>query len=282
MNANRPILVVGGTGKTGRRVTEKLAARGHLVRATSRSGPFAFDWGEERGWDAVLTGTEAAYVTYQPDLAAPGSEAAISAFTRRALASGLKHVVLLSGRGEPEAQSCERILQRSGLHWTILRANWFMQNFSEALFVDGLRAGHLMLPAGDVPEPFVDAGDIADVAVAALTEFGHSGQVYELSGPRALTFAEAVAEIARAAGRDIHYTQMPLDAFAQSLRDAGLPAEMVDLVRYLFGTVLDGRNSAPRDGVQRALGRPPRDFADYARETAAQGIWRVPDERLAS
>lgn len=272
MNRHHPILVIGGTGKTGSRVARKLAATGHVVRATSRSGPFVFDWQEPSGWASVMAGVQAAYVTYQPDLAAPGSEAAIAAFTKTARAQGLRHIVLLSGRGEPEAAACEAVVQSSGLHWTILRANWFMQNFSETFFVEGIRAGELALPAGDVPEPFVDAEDIADVAVAALTDIGHAGRIYELSGPRALTFAEAVAEIATAMGREIRFSSVPIDAFAEGLRAHGLPEDMIALVRYLFTTVLDGRNSETRDGVVRALGRAPRDFADYAR--AASSEWQ--------
>jgi uncharacterized protein YbjT (DUF2867 family) len=280
MNRHHPILIIGGTGKTGSRIAAKLAARGHALRATSRSGPFRFDWTDPAGWPAVMAGVQAAYVSYQPDLAAPGSEAAIAAFTEQAAAAGIRHLVLLSGRGEPEAEACERVVQGSGLHWTILRANWFMQNFSETFFVEGIRAGELALPAGDVPEPFIDADDIADVAVAALTEIGHAGQLYELSGPRVLTFAEAVAEIAAATGRDIRFAAQPIEAFANALRAQDLPEEVIALVRYLFTTVLDGRNSALRDGVQRALGRPPRDFADYAR--AAADAWRQPDARIAS
>ncbi|WP_374369274.1 NAD(P)H-binding protein [Dongia sp.] len=271
MNRHHPILVIGGTGKTGRRVAAKLAAAGHVVRATSRSGPFVFDWNDPAGWAAILQGVQAAYVTYQPDLAVPGSEAAIAAFTKQAAVAGIRHLVLLSGRGEPEAAACEAIVQGSGLHWTILRANWFMQNFSETFFVEGIRAGELALPAVDIPEPFIDADDIADVAVAALTDIGHTGQVYELSGPRALTFAEAVAEIAAATGREIRFSPVPIDAFAEGLRAYGLPEDMIALVRYLFTTVLDGRNSETRDGVLRALGRAPRDFADYAQ--GAAGVW---------
>ncbi len=115
--------------------------------------------------------------------------------------------MLLSGRGEEEAQRCERIVLDTNPAWTIVRASWFNQNFSEGFFVDPLRDGVLALPAGDVGEPFIDAEDIADVAVAALTEAGHEGQIYEVTGPRLMTFAEAVDEIARAAGRELRYTQ---------------------------------------------------------------------------
>lgn len=277
-----PILVVGGTGKTGRRVAEKLAAKGHPVRATSRSGPFAFDWSNPIPEPDMLRDVQAAYVTYYPDLAVPGADRAIAAFTRAAVDAGIRHIVLLSGRGEAEAEISERIVQKSGANWTILRANWFCQNFSESHFRDGLLAGELMLPVGEVREPFVDAEDIADVAVAALTEVGHAGKVYELSGPRALTFTEAVHEIAGACGRDLRFTTVPFEGFADALRTQQVPEDLIDLLRYLFGTVLDGRNAAPTNGVQQALGRLPRDFADFARDAAAAGVWDADSARLAS
>jgi uncharacterized protein YbjT (DUF2867 family) len=134
-------------------------------------------------------------------------------------------------------------------------------------------AGEVALPAGEVPEPFVDADDIAEVAVAALTRDGHAGQLYELTGPRLLTFAEAVGEIAAAAGRPIGYLPVPADDYAAAAVRQGVPAETAEMLSYLFREVLDGRNARLADGVQRALGRPPRDFASYARHTAASGVW---------
>jgi uncharacterized protein YbjT (DUF2867 family) len=123
-----------------------------------------------------------------------------------------------------------------------------------------------------VPEPFVDADDIADVAVAALTDDRHIGEVYELTGPRLLTFAEAVAEIARATGREIRYVPVSVDHFAAAAYQ-DLPGELIELLTYLFTEVLDGRNAHLADGVQRALGREPRDFRDYARDAAATGVF---------
>ncbi|MFI0481229.1 NAD(P)H-binding protein [Actinomadura sp. 9N215] len=266
-------LVLGGTGKTGRRVVERLEALDVPVRMGSRSASPAFEWTDESTWPAVLQDVEKVYLSYYPDLAAPGAVDAVRSFTAAAVDAGVRQVVLLSGRGEDEAQECERIVQASGLVWTVVRANWFAQNFSEDYLLDPVRAGEVVLPAGDVPEPFVDADDIADVAVAALTQNGHAGEVYEVSGPRALTFAEAVAEIGRAAGRDVPFVAVPLDDYAAELRRQGLPDDLVEFLTYLFGTVLDGRNSQPADGVRRALGRDPKDFADYARQTAASGIW---------
>ena len=272
--SSKPLtLVLTATGKTGRRVADRLEERGVPIRRGSRSAEVPFDWDDPITWEPALVGVEAAYVVYTPDLAVPAAPAAIREFTQLAVRSGVRRLVLLSGRGEEEAQRCERIVQDSGLDWTIVRASWFSQNFSEGAFHDLVVGGEVALPAGAVAEPFVDVDDIADVAVAALTEDGHTGQVYELTGPRLLTFADAVAEIAEASGREVRYVQVPREVFAAGLAEAGVPADDVELLKYLFTTVLDGRNAHVTDGVERALGRAPRDFREYARDVAATGVW---------
>ena len=263
----------GGTGKTGRRVAERLVARGVPTRIGSRSSDLPFDWEKEATWAPVLQNVVSVYLTYFPDLAVPAAPDAIRAFSKLAVHNGVKRLVLLSGRGEDEAQRCERLVQESGAEWAIVRASWFSQNFSEAFLLEPLLGGVLALPAGSVTEPFIDADDIADVAVAALTEDGHSGQVYEVTGPRLLTFAQAVEEITKATGRDIRYVQISNQQFASQMAEHGVPEDVIALTTFLFDTVLDGRNSHVTDGVQRALGRPPRDFADYARDAAATGVW---------
>lgn len=268
-------LVLGGTGKTGRRVAERLKAAGRAVRIGARSAIPSFDWNNEQTWAESLRGVSAVYITYAPDLAMPGATDAIEAFVNKAKRAGVKRVVLLSGRGEPEAQACERIVQDSGLDWTIVRASWFNQNFSEGAFIDMVLSGVITLPAGDQVEPFVDVDDIADVAFAALTQDHHSGQVYEVSGPRLMSLADVAADLSRATGRQIAYVDVPHEAFVAEVTHSGAPKEVVWMLDYLFSTVLDGRNAHLCDGVQRALGRPPRDFADYARRVAATGIWKV-------
>jgi uncharacterized protein YbjT (DUF2867 family) len=268
-----PILVLGGNGKTGARVVQRLRAMSLDVRAVSRSTSPTFDWNDRSTWQAALDGVRRIYVTYQPDLAVPGAVETVSAFFDQALASGAKQIVLLSGRGEEEAQAAEQALQRSGAQWTILRCSWFMQNFSESFLRDPVLDGTLALPVTDIKEPFVDAEDIADAAVAALTEPGHENQLYELTGPRALSFAEAAACIARATQRDVRLEPVPPDAFSAGLLEAGVPAPEVSLIMYLFTTVLDGRNAQPVDGVRRALQREPRSFEDYVRRCVADGVW---------
>lgn len=270
----KPILVIGGSGgMTGRRVAQRLIARGIPVRNGSRSADPPFDWENRATWGPALSGVDAVYIAYSPDIAIPGAVDAIRELVAIAEDRGVRCLVLISGRGEEEAERAEEVVQASRIDSTIVRASWFAQNFSENFFVEGVMSGELAAPAGDVREPFVDVEDLADVVVAALTEDGHAGQRYELTGPRLLTFAEAVAEIANATGRDIRYTQIPQDDFISALEANGVPPVYVWLINYLFATVLDGRNESLTDGVQRVLGRAPRDFSEYARETAASGVW---------
>lgn len=269
-----PVLIVGGTGKTGGRVNTLLKTRGFQTRPVSRGTAPSFDWTRPEGWAAALDGVSAAYVTYQPDLAVEGATESIAELSRLARDKGLERVVLLSGRGEPGAQRAEAALQASGAPWTIVRASWFNQNFSEGYLIDGVLAGEIALPAGDVAEPFIDVDDIADVVTAALTEDGHASRLFEVTGPRLLTFAEAIADIAQAAGRPIRYRQVTPEEFTNSMRGSA-PDDVIDLLQELFTVVLDGRNSKVMHGVDEALGRPARDFSDYARKTAATGIWSV-------
>ncbi|MGI9241056.1 MAG: NmrA family NAD(P)-binding protein [Verrucomicrobiales bacterium] len=270
---NEPILVLGATGKTGRRIVQQLTERGHPVRTGSRSATPAFDWDDRSSWNEVIEGASAIYISYHPDLALPGAFDAIGALIELARDHEVRKLVLLSGRGEPEAQRCERLVLESGIPSTVLRCAWFNQNFSENFMRQMVLDGSLALPANGVREPFVDVDDIADVAVAALTEEGHEGEIYELTGPELLTFDDVAAELSRATSRPVGYHQIAHAEFMDGLGAADLPADLSNLIGYLFTEVLDGRNESLADGVQRALGRPPRRFADFAQEAAAAGSW---------
>jgi uncharacterized protein YbjT (DUF2867 family) len=272
----QPTLVLAGTGKTGRRVVQRLQARGRPVRVGTPSSTPSFDWNDPATWPSALDGAGAVYVAYYPDLAAPGAVTAVRSFAELAVHRGVPRLALLSGRGEPEAQRAEQAVADTGAELTVLRSTWFMQNFSEDYMLEHVLAGELRLPAGPVPTPFLDADDIAEVAVAALTDDRHIGQLYELTGPRSLTFAEAAAEIAQASGRQVRYVPVSLEEHAAEAAAHGVPPEVVELLTYLFSEVMDGRNAATTDGVRRALGREPRDFSDYARAAAATGVWNGP------
>jgi len=269
---NNTILVIGSTGKTGKRVTDRLEARGIPVRRGSRMANIPFDWDNRQSWAPALAGVEKVYVTYYPDLAVPGSVEAIRKLADLAKEAGARQLVLLSGRNEVEAQRAEDVVRACGLDWTIVRGAFFSQNFDEGAWLEEVLAGRVSLPVRDVLEPFVDADDIADVVVAALTDDRHVGQLYEVTGPRLLSFEDAVAEIAAAVGRDISFVSVSIDDYVAMLKEYGLPDDFVWLLNHLFTEVL-GSKAQLGDGVQRALGRQPRDFTDYAREAAATGVW---------
>jgi uncharacterized protein YbjT (DUF2867 family) len=273
MKNNTPILIIGKNGKTGARVDQHLQALGHATRAVSRSTTPSFDWEKPQTWASAINGTRSAYVTYHPDLALPQAAATIKEFVQVARDNGLQHIVLLSGRGEEGAQRAERILQDSGITWNIVRCSWFCQNFSENFLVEGIVAGELVLPASDTVEPFVDADDIADVVVTALTQPGHRNKLYELTGPRALNFAQCVEEISQALGRPVKYTPVPIDDYINALREQGQPEDLQWLIRELFTVIFDGRNSQVMHGVEEALNRPATDFKTYIHKAMTSGVW---------
>lgn len=268
-----PFLVIGGSGKTGRRVVERLKALGHEVHGVSRSSSPSFDWNDESNWKEVLTGVRALYVTYHPDLSVPGASDHIRALLAIAKARGVERIVLLSGRGEEEAELCERLALNSGIPATIVRCGWFNQNFTESFFRDLLMSGTLAVPNAHVGEGYVDADDIADVATAALTEEGLAGQIYQLTGPELLTFRDIAAIFRETTGREVNVVDVSREEFVEGLKAAQLPEGMVQLVDYLFNEVLDGRNASLGEGVQRALDRPPRDFRSFLQKAHLSGAF---------
>jgi uncharacterized protein YbjT (DUF2867 family) len=273
MHNKKEILILGGTGKTGRRIAERLTKRGLPVRIGSRSGQ-PFEWEDRATWLPVLKDVETAYVAYYPDLAFPGAAATVQAFIETAVKSGVKRLVLLSGRAEDGALLGEKAARDSGVEWTIVRASWFCQNFSENFLLEPVMSGEVAFPGGRAGGgAVIDVEDVADVAAAALAEDGHLGQVYEVTGPRLLTFADAVQEIARVTGREIRYVPVSTDEYAKAMLKQGVPAEFANPLTELIAAVLDGRNASLNDGVRRALGREPRDFGDFARDAAASGVW---------
>ncbi|MFF8670024.1 NAD(P)H-binding protein [Streptomyces sp. NPDC015242] len=278
--SEQPILVTGATGKSGRRVAGRLRAAGLPVRAASRNGEHAFDWTDRGTWDAALDGVRAVYIV-QLD----GTKL-VRPFVERAVRHGVRRIVLASGRGIDDPHyakdsggvleglvDSEAAVRESGLEWTITRPGWFAQNFSEGFFADAVRAGELRLPAGDGAASFVDAEDIAAVVTAALTDARHAGEIYELSGPRAVTVAEAAATISRATGRDIRYVPLSVEEYVAELVEQGLPLAEARAFADVVEPLREGRDAYVSDGVQRALGRPPRTFARFAEATAAAGGW---------
>ena len=270
----KKILVLGSNGKTGRRVAARLENNPDVeIRLGSRNEKIPFDWENSQTWENALKDIDTVYITFQPDLAVPFAAEAIENFTKLATKNGVQKIVLLSGRGEKEAQVCEEIVKKNAKYWTIIRASWFNQNFSESFFLDPILYGIIALPRAEALEPFTDADDIADVVTTALLNDSHNGKTYELTGPRLLTFKQAVNEIAKASGRNITFQSLSLEEYTQMLREYQVPEDHIWLVNYLFEQVLDGRNSNITQDIENVLGRKAKDFSTYAKETAKTRIW---------
>jgi uncharacterized protein YbjT (DUF2867 family) len=268
------ISVLAASGKSGRRVVAALRAAGHPVRAASRSSEVRFDWQDPRTWTAATDGAAALY------LVAPEDPAPLRPFVDLVQEAGVKRVVLLSGRGREAwngrfgqaMAAAEDVVRSSDLNWTVVGANNFMQNFTEDLWYEPLLAGRLALPTGGVPEPFVDLDDVAAVVARLLTTDGYARRTLELSGPAALTFADAVATIATAAGRAIRFEELTPDAYADELRAAGL-GDWAGELGGMFEVMRDGHLAAPTGAVEEVLGRPPRSFEDWVARVAPTRVW---------
>jgi uncharacterized protein YbjT (DUF2867 family) len=277
-----PIVVIGATGKTGRRVTQRLTSHGYPVRAASRASKTAFDWERPETWAAALAGARAAYVTYQPDVSIPQAAIAMSELVKVAANAGVDRIVLLSGRGEDGARACEDIVMNGLPESTVLACAWFNQNFSEGLLRDGVLSGAIALPVDPVvSEPFLDADDIADAAVAALADDRHRGRRYELTGPESLSFGQVAATLSSALGRPVAFVPVSREEFLAGAIAGGVPTDEAETLAAVLGEVLDGRNAATADGVRRVLGRPPTNFEAFARRAAAAGAWTVEEERAS-
>ncbi|GGQ84640.1 NAD(P)H-binding protein [Kitasatospora griseola] len=275
----KSILVLGGTGTTGRRIARRLSADGLPVRTASRTGgDVRFDLDDPTTWGPALDGAGAMYLL-EPALRPGADRHRIARLVSEAVAAGVTRLVLLSAYGVGEAddghplKSAEQAVRGSGVDWTILQPDWFAQNFSESFWLPGVRSGTLAAPTGDGRTPFVDAEDIAAVAAAALTEDRHRGRTYRLTGPAALSFDEALDVIAAATGRTLRHLDVPAAAFADRLTGEGVPAAAARLLTGLLVDVREGRGATVSDGVQQALGRPPRSFEQFVDEAAAAGRW---------
>ncbi len=268
------VLVIGGTGKTGRKVVEGLTQAGQNVRIGSRKSDPSFDWDTPENWPAALAGIDKVYIVYYPDLAVPGAFEAIQGLTEAAKKAGVKKAVLLSGKGEKEAERCEQVVVDSGLDYTLVRASWFNQNFSESFLQAPLLAGHLALPMPEAKIPFVDTDDIAAIVVKALLEDIHNGKTYEVTGPRMLTFKEVAEEVSKGTGRKISYQAVSMEEYNGMMKAQGLPDDYIWLFDYLFREVLGNeKNQIVSNDVEKVLGRKAIDFSDFVQRMASAGVW---------
>lgn len=263
MNNKSRQLIIGSTGKTGSRVMQRLSQLKYNPVGAARGGEVYFDWNDATTWGPALNNIDTVYLTYYPDLAIPKAPEDISRFCALAKMRGVKHITLLSGRGEPAAQTCENIVKESGMDWTIVRAAWFNQNFSEGLFKQFITAGKIALPVDETTEPFVDADDIAEVVVASLTQLGHAGELYEVTGSELLSFKQLAEKFSQVLATKVSFEQISLEQFQQNLKQSDVDSGAIEALTYLFTEVLDGRNEFLTDGIDKALGRKPKTFGQY-------------------
>ena len=263
MNTSTQHLIIGATGKTGSRVMKGLKALGFTPKGASRHGEIHFDWNEPTTWSPALNGIDAVYLTYYPDLAVPQAPDDISKFCALAKMKGIKQITVLSGRGEPAALACENIIKQSGVHWTIVRSSWFNQNFSEGLFRQFIMDGNIALPVTQITEPFIDIDDIAEVVIASLTDDKHHGQLYEMTGPELLSFADIADKFSQHLNKKVNFESISMPEFQSRLAQGGLPQDVIEMLTYLLTEVLDGRNEFIANGVNKALGRPATSFDQY-------------------
>lgn len=278
----KTIGVIGATGKTGSRVSTILRALDYPVKEISRSGITKFDWNKPEHWPSALKNIDTLYVTYQPDLAVPKAESDINNLITQVKQAGVQHLVLLSGRGEEGAELAERQVINSGLSWNVVRASWFMQNFSESFMLDGIVDRTLVLPKAKALEPFIDVDDIADVVVASITREELRNQLFEITGPELLSFETCVETIGSAIGETIAYHPTAVDDYITTAKKHGMPDDVAWLMRELFTNVLDGRNAHTTNTIQSVLGREPKSFADYVANTVGTNVWSASTSQEAT
>lgn len=259
-------LVTGGTGKTGRRIAAKLTALDIPVRIGSRSAMPAFDWYNSTTWATALKNVSSVYISFQPDLAIPAAASIIKGFVDACKQENVQKLVLLSGRGEHEAEVCEQLVINSGIDYTVLRASWFNQNFNENYLLENVLAGAVEMPAGNIPEPFIDADDIAEAAVAALTNLKHSNKLYEITGPELLTFRQAFEIIASETGKPISFRDLSIDEYRELLKQYQTPDDFIEMIIYLYAEVMDGRNSSVTHDLEKLISGKPKTFRDFVKE----------------
>jgi uncharacterized protein YbjT (DUF2867 family) len=272
-----PFLILGGTGKVGRRLTHSLARAGHAPRPASRNLTTRFDWWDYSTWPGALANAEGVFIV------GPGSAAdwspRLSDLLEAARSSGARRAVLLSARGveflpDGAVAMAERALRDGPLPWTILRPSHFSQNFTEAMFAphDGL----ISAPVGTGAEPFIDVADIADVAAAVLAG-GFDGETLDLSGPEAVSFPRAAEILAEASGTPVRFADESDANHVARLRAAGTPEGYIRWRMAMLGGIRRGADAYLSDGVQRVLGRSPAGLRDWALREVPSSAWALAD-----
>ncbi len=268
------VLVTAPNSKTGKQVVKLLEKENIPFRAASRSTSPSFDWEDEKTWSPAMSGTNAIYAVIPPNLAFADMPVRFKTFLKHCEAEQIKRIVLLSGRGEEEASRIEDIALSSTIPTTVLRASWFAQNFSEGYFVEGVANGLLALPSKLVREPFIDTRDIAKAAAFALKDTSSNDNIYELTGPELLSFEDVANKFTKHLDQPVTFVYVPLEDYLNELQQFGVPSDEIELTRFLFDELLDGRNAYTTSDLNLLLGEQGTSFEQFIQHTKSSGVWQ--------
>lgn len=278
------ILVTLANSNVGSAIAGRLLERGVALRLGARNAQKArvafpgaevvpLDYQDATSVPAALQDVDALYLASPFDMPPETTMRVVDL----AAQAGVRHVVRLSAMGAQlmDAHPLRRVelhIEASGMSWTFLRPNTFMQNFSTTDAEGIRRTGAIIEPAGDGATSFVDARDIAAVGVVALTERGHEGLAYDLTGPAAVTREQVAAAISAATGRAVRYEPVEEQQFEQGMTDAGDPEVAIQTMTNFYRYVRAGQTATLADGVQRVTGRAPIGIEQFALDHAER--WR--------
>ncbi|WP_298014196.1 SDR family oxidoreductase [uncultured Aquabacterium sp.] len=273
---SQKILVLGATGNVGQPLVQALLARGQHVKAASRSGkPVAgaegvvFDYARPETFHAAFDGVDRAYVMLpgghvnSKELLLPVIQAAAA----RRVKVVLQTVFGVDADDAIPYRQVEIALERSGTPYVILRPNWFSDNFHN-FWKAGIDHGQIALPAGTGKSSFIDVRDIAESAAVALTTDRFDGQSFNLTGPEAVSYADAAQLLSEVAGKPVRYVPIDDSAFVEALTGAGVARDYADFLASIFHPVREGWTAAVTDHVQTLTGHAPRSLATYVRDNA--------------
>ncbi|GIO34567.1 MULTISPECIES: NmrA family NAD(P)-binding protein [Paenibacillus] len=284
MNQNEKILITGASGKTGSRIAKRLTDLGYAIRTAGRGKSLPnganehviFDWFDESTHEAALKDVDKLYLV--GPIAVMDPSEIVMPFLERALKTGVRRIVLLGSASIPEEGpvfgKIHRAIRELAPEWAVLRPSYFMQNFVDSHGAQILNDGTIVSATGSGRVGFVDADDIAEVGVRALTDKQPHNTDHIITGPDSLTYAEAGDIIGAAAGRTIRHVNVPTQELANRFMAFGMPQ---DYARFLAGMDEDirlyGKEDLVTDTVERITGRPPKSLKKFAEEHAAN--WKT-------
>ncbi|MEV6148706.1 NAD(P)H-binding protein [Nonomuraea sp. NPDC052129] len=270
MSATDTTLVIGATGTTGSRTAARLTAAGHRVKAASRHAtpvpgaePVPFDWYDPGTHVAVLDGVDRVYLI--PPLGNPDPASVMLPFLRQARTAGVHRAVLLSSSAVPEGGPAVGMVHQAMPalfeQWAVLRPSWFMQNFTGThIHALSIREdGTIWTATGTGRVGFVDAEDIAAVAVHALTDEHAPNTDLVLTGPEALSYDDIATSITEVTGRPVVHRHLPYEQMRDRLA-ALMPLEFAAILAGMDRAIAEGAEDRVTDAVQHITGRPPRSF----------------------